>query len=355
VRRVLSIISLIACALTAQAQVTFQFGATLTATNEVPPNGDPTVGTGTFLLTGNTLGFEVRVPAVTFITLAGYIQGPALPGSNAPILFDLGAPIPQGGAPEFGIPPSYVFGSSVGPPFGPGPFTLTDQQISDLENGLWYVNVTSYGMTNGQVRGQILFQTAGNFQFTTTLTGTNETIPNNSPNVGTGWFTLDGNVLNYGVGLQGNNVFFPTSAGIYGPATNGHDAPLLFDLGNFLTSFNPFSITYGGGLFLTPQQVRDLVSGLWYVNFLSTNYPSGQIRGQIVLQSQATLSDPFFTNNTFQFTVSEVGNLNYIIQGTTNIASGNWTSLATNTAPFTFTDTEFTNSRQRFYRAVYQP
>jgi hypothetical protein len=354
VKRILPLVCLIACALAAQAQVTFQFGATLTATNEVPPNDDPTVGTGTFLLTGNTLGFLVRVPAVTFITSAGYIQGPALLGSNAPMLFDLGAPIPQGGAPEFGIPPSFVFGSAAGPPFSPGLLTLTDQQISDLENGLWYVNVTSDQMTNGQVRGQILFQTAGNLQFTTTLTGTNETIPNDSSHVGTGWFALEGNVLNYGVGLQGNNVFFPTSAGIFGPATNGQDAPLLFDLGNFLTSFNPFSITYGGGVFLTPQQIKELVSGHWYVNFFSTNYPNGEIRGPILIQPQATLSDSTLTNNSFQFTISQVANLNYMVQASTELTSSTWVSLATNTAPFTFTDT-VTNGPQRFYRAVYIP
>ncbi len=139
-----------------KAQGTIQFNATLTATNEVPPNNDPTVATGTFSLDGNILNFQLNVPAITFIARNAYIQGPASPGVNAPIIFDLGGPTFNGGSPQFGIPPYYSFFS---PPFGPagaGPFTLTSDQISHLESGLWYVNVTSSSFPNGILRGQIV-------------------------------------------------------------------------------------------------------------------------------------------------------------------------------------------------------
>ena len=74
-----------------------------------------------------------------------------------------------------------------------------------------------------------------------------------------------------------------------------------------------------------------------------------------VLTSQATLSGPSLTNNSFKFTVSQVASLNYIIQANTNLSTTNWIPVATNTAPFTFTDTAFTNNPERFYRAVYKP
>ncbi len=74
-----------------------------------------------------------------------------------------------------------------------------------------------------------------------------------------------------------------------------------------------------------------------------------------VLTSQGTLSGPLVTNNTFQFTVSQVSGLNYIIQANTNLSTTNWSSISTNTAPFTITDTAFTNNSQRFYRAIYKP
>jgi len=156
VKRSLLILALLACALVAQAQGMFQFNVTLTGADEVPPNSDPTVATGTLSLSGNLLSFRLDVPAVTFIARNAYIQGPAGPGVNAPIIFDLGGPVFQGGSPEFGIPPSYVFFSPYTPPFGAGPFTLTDPQMNDVLGGLWYMNVTSSDFPDGQLRGQIL-------------------------------------------------------------------------------------------------------------------------------------------------------------------------------------------------------
>jgi len=154
VKRSLTVIALCACALNAQAQGTFQFYATLTGANEVPPNNDPTVTTGSFSLMGNSLSFTVNVPIITFIAQSAYIQGSALPGSNGPILFHLGGPVFHSGSQ--GGPPYAAFFSPYTPPFGAGPFTLTDSQISELMSGLWYVNVTSSSFPDGQLRGQIL-------------------------------------------------------------------------------------------------------------------------------------------------------------------------------------------------------
>ncbi len=156
INRNLFIVALLACALMARAQGTIQFNATLTATNEVPPNSDPTIAIGTFSLDGTTLNFNVMVPAVTFLAMSAYIQGPAAPGVNGPIIFDLGGPSFIGGSPQFGIPPYYDFFSPSFGPVGAGPFTLTSDQINQLESGLWYVNVTSSSFPNGILRGQII-------------------------------------------------------------------------------------------------------------------------------------------------------------------------------------------------------
>lgn len=74
-----------------------------------------------------------------------------------------------------------------------------------------------------------------------------------------------------------------------------------------------------------------------------------------VLTSQATLSGPTVTNNTFQLTVAQVSGLRYIVQANTNLTTMNWVAIATNTAPFTLTDSTFTNYPARFYRALYLP
>jgi CHRD domain-containing protein/PEP-CTERM motif-containing protein len=153
-KKALILLALITCAVTAQAQGTFQFAATLSGANEVPPNSDPTVCMGLFSLTGNSLSFALNVPALTFISESASINGPALPGGTGPIIFDLGGPIFHGGS-GLGSPPYYAFFSPFGGVFGAGPFTLSNPQINELESGQWYVNVTSAAMPAGQLRGQI--------------------------------------------------------------------------------------------------------------------------------------------------------------------------------------------------------
>ncbi len=52
----------------------------------------------------------------------------------------------------------------------------------------------------------------------------------------------------------------------------------------------------------------------------------------------------------FSFTVTGISGYSYTVQGSTDLA--NWTSLATNTSPFVFVDTNASQFGQRFYRAV---
>jgi len=147
-------ILLLACALWAQAQGTLEFHATLTGSQVVPPNSDPTIGTGDFWLTGNVLNFYVDVPAITFNTSGGTINGPALAGVNAPVIFDLRGFAFHPGSSQ-GDPAGYSSRSPASGPFGAGPFTLTSEQIGQLQGGLWYVEITSFTMPEGQLRGQI--------------------------------------------------------------------------------------------------------------------------------------------------------------------------------------------------------
>lgn len=73
-----------------------------------------------------------------------HIHGPALPGVNAGVLFDI-SPMPPGpsplGSPKVGC---------VGP--------LGGTQFSDLIDGLWYINIHSDAFPGGEIRGQIIIQ-----------------------------------------------------------------------------------------------------------------------------------------------------------------------------------------------------
>ena len=66
-------------------------------------------------------------------------------------------------------------------------------------------------------------------------------------------------------------------------------------------------------------------------------------------------SAAFNGNQQFQFTVTGQAGANYIVQFSTNLATGVWLPLLTNASPFTFTDTNPAASAQQFYRAVSWP
>jgi hypothetical protein len=58
----------------------------------------------------------------------------------------------------------------------------------------------------------------------------------------------------------------------------------------------------------------------------------------------------FNGNQQFQFIVSGQAGATYIVQFATNLVTCVWLPLLTNTAPFTFTDTNPAASSQGFYR-----
>src|SRR6185503_18176158 len=106
-----------------------------------------------------------------------------------------------------------------------------------------------------------------------TLTGSQETPPNNSTATGRASLLLSPDEKTARVSLTFSGFSsVQTDAHIHGPAVPGVSAPPVFPLP--LGQINDFSIT------LTPTQVQDLKSGLFYVNVHSSNFPAGEIRGQ---------------------------------------------------------------------------
>jgi hypothetical protein len=110
--------------------------------------------------------------------------------------------------------------------------------------------------------------------YTAALDGLQETPPNASPAIGGGTFSLDAaKVLHYSISFSGLTAT-ETAAHIHGPAAAGVPAPVLFPL----PLGSPIAGTIGP---LTAAQEADLNAGLYYVNVHDSNFPGGEIRGQI--------------------------------------------------------------------------
>lgn len=126
---------LILCAAGAARAETMHFAATLTGTDEVPPNAS----TGHGVLSAELETAEkVLVYRATYADLSGpamaaHFHGPAAPGQDAPPV----VAVKNASSP--------ISGTAI----------LTDDQISDLEAGKWYFNVHTKANPGGEIRGQV--------------------------------------------------------------------------------------------------------------------------------------------------------------------------------------------------------
>ena len=94
-------------------------------------------GEGMFSLTGNSLTYRVRAPSG--FSLAA-IHGPALPGTDGPLLFSL----PNTGCIAPAEDREGYCDFSTRSPFIPA-LLLSGQQVNELISGLWYVRSVSPG------------------------------------------------------------------------------------------------------------------------------------------------------------------------------------------------------------------
>jgi len=179
---------------------------------------------------------------------------------------------------------------------------------------------------------------------TTSLNGACQIPPNDSAEVGNAFLSypstnnpVGNTVISCTVTLP--TPFSATSAGIYGPATQGHTNNLLFDLGpsrlgtNSITLigwppptnpppiFTNIYMVYSNSCTITAQQMADFNSGSWYVSVTSSNYPAGEIRGQF--NAGPWLCQPTIaTNGSIAFTVIGLQALTYEVDVSSDLL--NW-------------------------------
>jgi hypothetical protein len=134
-------------------------------------------------------------------------------------------------------------------------------------------------------------------RFAAALDGLQETPPNNAQATsakGTGLVLLNSSETSALVGLQFQSLSSAeTAAHIHGNAAPGVPAPILFPL-TPIVIVNPL---VNFQILPTPQQVADLKANLHYQNVHSTNFPNGEIRGQ--LRWNPTLEEGFLVRQQY--------------------------------------------------------
>ena len=273
------------------------FTATLSGSNEVPPNASTPSPTGSFTLDDSNLPYSVLLPALMTPKSAG-IYGPTDPCStpgrlvtnlnffgimltNLPIApFDSNVPLE---CPEQPYPLPIV-GCMY-----QGQVTLTDTQVLELLAGRLCVNAPSTAYPRGELRGAILPATP--VQLAAVLIGQTKASRSRSVFHASAAFTLTGDNLAYSLALDTNVVL--SSAGVFGP-TRGHTGSprlvcaLSTSLGVVVPAGgipgqpgSPGQILYAGSAILTDRGAEELKRGECYVGLGAAAFAGGELRGEI--------------------------------------------------------------------------
>jgi len=118
------------------------FTATLTGHQEVPPNNSTATGSGTVVLNSDpaltTITVNLTFSGLAANATAAHIHGPAMPGVTAPIII-----------------PFTNFPASTSGTYS-NTFPITPEQVSQLLDGLLYINIHNTPFPSGEIRGQLL-------------------------------------------------------------------------------------------------------------------------------------------------------------------------------------------------------
>jgi glucose/arabinose dehydrogenase len=227
-----------------------------------PPVTTTGNGAGTLLLEGNLLSFNINYSGLSDVAINSHIHGPTNTTQSAGVLVPLG-PF-NGGA--YGTAGSFS-----------GSVELTTTQRDALLRGLTYVNIHTPANPGGEIRGQI-----APVLMWSSLSGVNErNTATDTPATGAGTFALVRNQLT--MNLTYRDLLSPATAShIHGPASLFQSAGVLVGLdslnGGGYGSFGGLS----GTVPLATSNLLSVIDGSTYINFHTTNYPSGEIRGQIM-------------------------------------------------------------------------
>jgi hypothetical protein len=161
--------------------------------------------------------------------------------------------------------------------------------------------------------------------------------------------------------VAGNGTY--TYAGDGSAATNASLNPYGLTVtaaGNLFIAdgFNDriLSVALAGNPTLTLNNVSAANAGNYSVVIIS---PYGSVASSnavlsVYVTAAAMLNSFSFSADTgFQFQIAGVPGFNYAVQESTNLID--WVSLITNTAPFSFADTNAASLPQQFYRAISVP
>ncbi len=218
-------------------------------------------GFGTFVLSEDTLAFQISYLKMSGPIVSAHLHGPATAAGAAGVQFDL-VPFHRGPLADGGI-----FSGSV---------ALSPEQKAALLAGDFYVNLHTTANPGGEIRGQV---TPVVMQVNLTGAAQRPT-PVVSPATGFGYLGVLGKQLSVGLRYSGLSTA-AIAAHLHGPGTTEQAVGVLIDFMPFATGALGTSGFFQGSVGMTDDQVAAVADGLTYVNVHSGMFGNGEIRGQV--------------------------------------------------------------------------
>ncbi|MFK7937624.1 MAG: CHRD domain-containing protein, partial [Saprospiraceae bacterium] len=167
-------------------------------------------------------------------------------------------------------------------------FNLTQGQLDSLRQRMNYVNIHSVENGGGEIRGQLL--PLAKTYFTTSLSGKNEVQPINSDARGSMKFELVDNTLYVSGSFNNLSSRFANEVaeGSHLHLGSAGENGLVSWVLNADPSEDLLSATYSADnnvFILSNEEVQALRDGDYYVNIHSINFPTGELRGQVLLEN----------------------------------------------------------------------
>lgn len=277
-------------------------GAVLTSAQETPACSGSGFGTATVTFDATRANAAVTINVSNLgapITIFHIHEGPI--GTAGPVVVNL-----------VGLGGTFTNGTMTGT--FPIPADVAQRMLANPGN--FYVNVHTTACPGGAARGQLAFVSGGPQMFAAELRGANETPPNSSSAFGSALVTFDPINSQLAFEVNQNGVVSPTASHIHRGAA-GTAGPVIINFATGPTGFQG-SRVHGSGAISTLQSSSLTAADLtalanpstangFYVNYHSTAFPGGEIRGQLVPAQELDLpAAAHATNGAGQTFISDV-------------------------------------------------
>ncbi len=308
-----TVLGLMLLGMTSYAQAQTEFTAQLSGSNEVPPVTTDATGMVTATLTGDQLTIEGSFENLSSNYSASHIHMGAA-GENGGVLTALSADVAADN-----MSGTYVAASNT--------FTLTSEQITQLNQEGLYINIHTGNFSGGELRGQLIENVS--IEFTSHLSGSNEVPSIVTSASGMVTATLDGNQLVVEGSFENLNGDYAAShihsgmAGQAGGVVVALSPTINADSksGTFVAASNTFE--------LTAEQKTMLESQGMYINIHSSTFAGGELRGQLMQSADAYFRT--ILSGAYEMPAAKTmasGGMVFQINGDTLIASGSFANLS---------------------------